>query len=207
VPRRVIVLGPNHSGSGGAVAVAPHRSWSTPIGPQPIDLELAERLIAAFPAARRDDRAHVREHSIEVQLPFLRRRRPDVVVLPICLAHLGIDDSLALGRAIAELVTELDEPVGIVASSDMSHYQPDDEARRLDHMAIEPILARDPETLYDTVHRHHITMCGVVPATVALTAGNALGATDAHLVAYATSGDVNGNYDQVVGYAGVCVHA
>jgi len=206
LPRRVIVLGPNHSGTGDAVAVAPHRDWSTPIGPQPVDTELAERLIAAFPAARYDDRAHVREHSIEVQLPFLRRRRPDVVVLPICLAHLRLDDSLALGRAIAEVIAEVDEPVGIVASSDMSHYQPDDEARRLDHMAIEPTLARDPETLYDTVHRHHITMCGVVPATVALTAANALGATDAHLVAYATSGDVNGNYDQVVGYAGVCVH-
>ncbi len=207
LPRRVIVLGPNHRGSGDPVAVAPHRSWSTPIGPQPIDTELAERLIGAFPAARYDQRAHGREHSIEVQLPFLRRRRSDVVVLPICLAHLSLDDSLALGRAIAEVIAGLDEPVGIVASSDMSHYQPDDEARHLDHMAIEPALKRDPEGLYETVHRNQITMCGVVPATVALTAANALGATGAHLVAYATSGDVNGNYDQVVGYAGVCVHA
>lgn len=206
VPRRVVVLGPNHTGAGEPVAVAPHTSWSTPAGPQIIDSELAERLLDASSHARLDDRAHRREHSIEVQLPFLRRRRPDVVVLPISLAHLTLADCAELGGALAAVIDALDEPVGIVASSDMSHYVSEDTATRLDHMAIEAAVARDPEALYDTVHRHHITMCGVIPATVALAAANTLGATDAHLVAYATSGDVTRDSSSVVGYAGVCVH-
>ena len=207
VPQRVIILGPNHTGIGAAVAVAPHDRWSTPLGEQPLDGELASLIVDRVPAAELDALAHRREHSIEVQLPFLLRRCPDVTVLPICLGRLSFEECLDLGRAIAEIVTELGEPVGIVASSDMSHYLDDDNARRLDHMAIDAALERDPKALYETVRREGITMCGVIPATVALTAANLLGAVDAHLVAYATSGEVSGDYSAVVGYAGVCVHA
>lgn len=206
LPRRVVVLGPNHTGVGAGIAVAPHASWSTPFGDQPVDTELARRLIEKLPDAELDPRAHWREHSIEVQLPFLIRRRPDVTVLPVCLKHLSLAESVELGRVLAELIGELGEPVGIVASSDMSHYVPDEVARSLDHMAIAAALERDPAALYGTVHREGITMCGVVPATVALAAANALGATGAHLVDYATSGDVSGDRGAVVGYAGVCVH-
>jgi AmmeMemoRadiSam system protein B len=206
IPRRVIVLGPNHTGAGAQVAVAPHEGWNTPLGEQPVDTELARLLVDAFPAAELDPRAHVREHSIEVQLPFLMQRREDLEVLPVVLKHLSLDECLDLGHVLAELVGELDEPVGIVASSDMSHFQPDEVTRTLDHMAIDAVLERDPTALFETVHREGITMCGVIPATVALTAANLLGAVDAHLVAYATSGDVSGDYSSVVGYAGVCVH-
>jgi AmmeMemoRadiSam system protein B len=206
VPAKVVILGPNHSGSGAAVAVAPHESWATPLGARPVDRELAEGLVDAYPKASFDEQAHWREHSIEVQLPFLMRRRPDVRVLPVCLKHLGLDDCAELGDALARVIDRLGEPVGIVASSDMSHYQPDDVARSLDHRAIEAILDRDPAALFETVHREAISMCGVIPATVALTAANELGAVDAHLVAYATSGDVSGDYTAVVGYAGVCIH-
>lgn len=207
VPRRVIILGPNHTGTGARVAVAPHEGWSTPLGEQPVDSKLAHRLVEAFPAAEFDSRAHWREHSIEVQLPFLMRRRPDLEIVPVCLKHLNIEECFDLGRIIAELIGASDEPVGIVASSDMSHYQSDEVARTLDHLAIDAAVERDPAALYETVHREGITMCGVVPATVALTAANLLGAVGAHLVAYATSGDVSGDYSAVVGYAGVCVHA
>lgn len=206
VPRRVIVLGPNHTGVGGRVAVAPHEGWDTPLGVQKVDTELAGKLIDSFPAADFDTRAHWREHSIEVQLPFLIRRRPDLEVLPICLGHLSLEGCIDLGRVLAELIGETSEPVGIVASSDMSHYQPDETARTLDHLAIDAALERDPTLLYETVHREGITMCGVIPATVALTAANLLGAVGAHLVAYATSGDVSGDFSAVVGYAGVCIH-
>jgi AmmeMemoRadiSam system protein B len=206
VPRRVVVLGPNHTGSGARVAVAPHRSWSTPLGPQPVDTELAGLLVDAHPAAELDSDAHWREHSIEVQLPFLVRRRPDLVFLPVCLKQLSLDDCLDLGRTLSGIISGLDEPVGIVASSDMSHYKPDDLARTLDHLAIDAVLERDPTALYETVRNEGITMCGVMPATVALAAANLLGAVHAHLVAYATSGDVSGDYSAVVGYAGVCIH-
>jgi AmmeMemoRadiSam system protein B len=206
VPRQVVVLGPNHGGIGEAVAVAPHESWSTPLGPQTVSRDLAEKLVDGFPAATFDSSAHWREHSIEVQLPFLYRRRPDVEILPVCIRHLGLDDCLALGRCLAGIISDTDEPVGIVASSDMSHYQPDDVARTLDHRAIDRALELDPAALFETVHREKISMCGVIPATVALAAANALGAVAAHLVAYATSGDVSGDYNAVVGYAGVCIH-
>lgn len=206
LPRRVVVLGPNHTGSGAEVAVAPHRQWDTPLGPATVDLVFGQRLIERYPGAELDDRAHWREHSIEVQLPFLMNRLPDLQVVPVCLQHLTVTDCLRLGDAIVAVIQELEEPVGIVASSDMTHYQPDSVARQLDHMAIDAALARDPERLYHTVHSEGISMCGVIPATVALAAANRLGATDAHLVAYATSGDISGDYSAVVGYAGICVH-
>ncbi len=207
VPRRVVVMGPNHTGMGADVSVAPHDQWQTPLGPQPVDRELAEELMTRDPEAIGDANAHWREHSVEVQLPFLRRRRPDVSVLPIALKHLSLERCYRLGETLAALADELAEPLGIVASSDMTHYRPDDVARDLDHQAISALLARSPEDLYETVHRVGISMCGVIPATVALVAANLLGAVGAHLVAYSTSGDTSGDYSSVVGYAGVCVHA
>lgn len=206
IPERVIVLGPNHTGVGARVAVAPHRSWETPLGEQLVDRELARCLVEEFPDAEFDPRAHGREHSIEVQLPFLMRRRPDLQVLPVVVKHLGLDECLELGHVIAGLISGFDGSVGIVASSDMSHFQPDEITRTLDHLAIDAALERDPQGLYGTVHKEGISMCGVIPATVALAAANELGAVDAHLVAYATSGDVSGDYSSVVGYAGVCIH-
>ena len=205
VPRRVVVLGPNHTGIGTAVSVAPHSSWRTPMGDQPVDRELARLLVERYPDAVFDAGAHEREHALEVQLPFLIARRPDVEILPVCLAHLSIDACLQLGHALAGLVRELGE-IGIVASSDMSHYLPDKKARELDRLAIDAVVSLSPHTLYETVHGHGITMCGVVPATVALAAASELGATAAHLVAYATSGDVNNDRSAVVGYAGICIH-
>ena len=206
LPRRVIVLGPNHTGVGARVAVAPHQKWRSPIGEQTVDVELAQLLVESFADASFDENAHWREHSLEVQIPFLRARRPDVEFLPICLSHLGLDQCLDLGRALAKLIEGLGEDVGLVASSDMSHYVEDGRARILDRMAIDAALERDPKLLYQTVHREGITMCGVVPATVVIEAANRLGAADAHLVAYATSGDVSGDRSAVVGYAGMCVH-
>jgi len=178
LPRRVIVLGPNHTGVGARVAVAPHKRWRTPLG----------------------------EQAVDVELPFLLTRRPDVKFLPICLSHLGLDQCLDLGRALVQLIEDLGEDVGLVASSDMSHYVEDGRARILDRLAIDAALERNPKSLYQTVHREGITMCGVVPATVVIEAANRLGAAGAHLVAYATSGDVSGDRSAVVGYAGICVH-
>jgi len=206
IPKRVIVLGPNHTGIGEKIAVAPHTGWDTPLGVQPVDTDFARRLVDVYPAAEFDPQAHWREHSLEVQLPFLMRRRPDLLVLPVVVMHLSLDECLEFGHVIAKLISGFDEPVGIVASSDMSHFQPDEIARTLDHLAIDAALERDPEGLYETVRDKGISMCGVIPATVALAAANDLGAVDAHLVAYATSGDVSGDFSSVVGYAGVCIH-
>jgi AmmeMemoRadiSam system protein B len=206
VPRRVVVLGPNHTGAGADVSIAPHQQWATPLGAEDVDLDLADRLLQRFPEASLDERAHSREHSIEVQLPFLHHRRPDIQVLPVCLKHLSAAVCVRLGEALAALIGEVNEPIGIVASSDMTHYEPDSLARARDRTAIDAAISLDPRRLYDTVHAEGITMCGVIPATVALTAANLLGAQGAHLVAYATSGDVTGDTSAVVGYAGICIH-
>jgi AmmeMemoRadiSam system protein B len=207
LPRRIIVLGPNHTGGGVPISVAPEPAWGTPLGDVPIDQDLRRGVLDQVPAARSESGAHRREHSIEVQLPFLKLRRPDLTVLPVVLAHLDLDDCLSLGEALATVVVQSDEPVAIVASSDMTHYEPDAEARERDALAIEAVLSMNPGQLFETVHRHRITMCGVVPATVLLAALRILGAESGHLQAYQTSGDTSGDRSAVVGYAGVCFPA
>jgi AmmeMemoRadiSam system protein B len=177
-----------------------------PLGPVPVDRELAEQLLAAYPDAESEANAHWREHSIEVQLPFLQSRRSDVTFVPVCVKHLSYDECVQLGEAIAGVVADSAEPVGIVVSSDMSHYEPDKVARELDQKAIDAALSLNPQNLYETVISNRISMCGIMPATVALAAAHRLGATAAHLVDYATSGDTSGDRSAVVGYAGICIH-
>ena len=206
LPRRVVIVGPNHTGMGRPVSLAPGGAWSTPLGRERIDTDLASLVREEFPRAELDSGAHRREHSIEVQIPFLQLKRPDLAVLPICLQHLTIDDCLELGRALAKAVERTGEPVGIVASSDMSHYEPDEVAREHDQQAIDAALTLDPVELYRTVHDHRISMCGIIPATVMVECVRHLGATSAHLVGYATSGDASGDRSAVVGYAGICIH-
>jgi MEMO1 family protein len=203
VPARVIVLGPNHTGLGhAAAALWPAGAWRSPLGDVPIDAELAADLAAA-PGVAPDAVAHLREHSLEVHLPFLQRARPDVAVAPLCLSHLGWRACEALGEAVAR--TARARGALIVASSDMSHYLPAKRAEVVDRRALERVLALDPEGLYRVVHAESISMCGIIPATVMLVAARALGARRAELVRWAHSGMVNGDDDRVVGYAGVIV--
>jgi len=204
VPRRVVVMGPNHTGLGAQVSVASHDAWETPLGPCPVDHELAQLLLESSADAELDAQAHWREHSIEVLLPFLQIRQPEVRVLPICLKHLSLSSCVELGECLARVLQTIDEPVGIVASSDMTHHEPDERARERDRMAIDAALSMVPAALYETVHTHGITMCGVVPTTVAMAAAGELGATAARLEAYSTSGDAGGDRSAVVGYAGIC---
>lgn len=202
VPARVVVLGPNHTGMGVAVALWPGGAWRLPTGAVPVDAALTAAL-AASPLVAADAEAHLLEHSLEVQVPFLSRARPDVAIAALCLGHLRLADCLALGRHLAKVVSATDALV--VASSDMSHYVPAEVARELDHHAIARILALDPEGLYEVVHREEISMCGIIPATVMLAAARELGATRAELVRYGNSGEVSGDRRHVVGYAGVLV--
>ena len=202
VPPRVIVLGPNHTGLGRAVALWPAEGgWRTPLGTVPISAALTADLLAATRSSTGP--RHLREHSLEVQLPFLQRARPGVEIAALCLGPLGVDECEAVGRTVASAARA--HGALVVASSDMSHYIPAASARALDQLAIDRILALDPEGLHRTVRREGITMCGVVPATVMLFAARALGASGAELVRYGHSGEVNGDTRQVVGYAGLVV--
>jgi MEMO1 family protein len=205
IPQRCIVLGPNHTGMGHPLAIMSDGAWQTPLGEVPIDAALAAALQTRFPALQEDSSAHRAEHAIEVELPLLQVRQPQLRFVPIALRTGRLDILEAFGKAIAEVVSEQDEPILIVASSDMNHYESDVITRTKDYQAIERILRLDPLGLYDVVIEQHIGMCGIEPAVTMLTAARELGAKSAELVKYATSGDVSGDRDMVVGYAGVVV--
>lgn len=208
LPRRMIILCPNHYGIGQRLAILSDGAWHTPLGDAQLDSELAEQLKRACPLLREDLEAHSAEHSLEVQLPFLQRRAGDFRFVPIALGTDRFDALADLGRAMAAVVKASatpEDPVLVVASSDMNHYESDAVTRVKDRKAINRILALDPRGLHDTVRSERISMCGYGPATAMLTAALALGATRAELVRYATSGDVSGDYERVVGYAGILV--
>ena len=205
VPRRCLVLCPNHTGKGRPLAIMCTGAWDTPLGPVPIDASLAAALVRRFPLLTEDAEAHRSEHAIEVQLPFLQRRSPQFTFVPIALGTGQFDVLQHLGNAVADVLQEQGEPVLIVASSDMNHYENDRITREKDHKAIEQMLAMDARGLFDVVKKEAISMCGFGPAVVMLTAAKQLGARSAELVKYATSGDVSGDREMVVGYAGVVV--
>jgi AmmeMemoRadiSam system protein B len=205
VPRRCIVLCPNHTGVGRALAIMSEGAWQTPLGDVPLDAELAGALKTRFPALQEDSAAHRAEHAAEVELPFLLLRQPELSFVPIALGTGQFETLEQLGKALADVIAAQSDPVLIVASSDMNHYESDAVTRVKDHRAIERILTMDPRGLFDVVTQQHISMCGFGPAVAMLTAARQLGAKSAELVKYATSGDVSGDRDMVVGYAGVVV--
>jgi AmmeMemoRadiSam system protein B len=205
VPTRCIVLCPNHTGQGGPLAMMSEGAWQTPLGDVPLDSELGAALKQRFPALQEDSAAHRVEHAAEVELPFLLLRQPHLSFVPIALGTGQFEILEQLGTALADVIAAQSEPVLIVASSDMNHYESDSVTRVKDHRAIERILTLDPRGLFDVVTQQNISMCGFGPAVAMLTAARQLGARSAELVKYATSGDVSGDRNMVVGYAGVVV--
>jgi AmmeMemoRadiSam system protein B len=205
VPQRCIVMCPNHTGMGRPLAIMSEGAWATPLGDVRIDTELASALKQRFAPLQEDSAAHRAEHAVEVELPFLQVLQPDLTFVPIALGTGHFDVLEELGKALADVISHQTDPVLIVASSDMNHYESDATTRIKDHHAIERILTLDPRGLYDVVTEQNITMCGFGPAVAMLTAARLLGAKSAELVKYATSGDVSGDRDRVVGYAGVVV--
>jgi hypothetical protein len=201
----VLLLGPNHTGRGERFALWPDGTWIMPGGSLPIDVGLAQALLDADPSIKADTSAHTGEHSIEVILPFLHRLNPATTIVPICISSPTLETLEQVGEAMGRALDAFDAPVSIVVSSDMSHYISNEDARKMDGMALEPMMTLEPAVLYDTVRSRHISMCGVLPMTTGLFAAKTMGATHAELVAYATSGEVSGDFEQVVGYAGVLV--
>lgn len=203
IPKRVIILGPRHRPGGANFAINPEGAWETPLGRAAIDSELARALMAACPLLVEDEVAHRREHSLEVQLPFLQVLSKEFQFVPIAIGTLNFDELEELGHAVAAVISKSAEPVLIVASSDMNHYESEEITHVKDHRAIDQLLALNPRGLHETVRREGITMCGCGPAVSALAAALDLGGTHAELVRYASSADVLGDRDDVVGYAGM----
>jgi len=196
-PRSAVIIGPNHTGIGSAVAMMNRGAWETPLGRVEIDGELADAISGASDI---DDSAHRREHSIEVQLPFLQYIYGlDLKLVPICMGFQDIETSAEVGRAVGEAVREIDAV--LVASTDLTHQESQASANRKDRMVIDSILKLDESLLQKNVLAHRISTCGYGPVSAVLVASKALGAGKAELLSYHTSGDVTGDYSAVVGYA------
>ena len=202
-----ILLGPNHTGMGAVFGLATYETWKTPLGDVNLDGELAKKIKDNCPFIEEDVLSHSHEHSIEVQLPFIQATQGTFGIVPICVSHAELRVYVEVGKAIAKSVKELkrEEKVVIVASSDMTHYESVQEARRKDDAAIDAILRLDEKALAKAVAELDISMCGYAPTAIMLAAAKELGATKARLVKYQTSGDVSGDYVSVVGYAGIII--
>jgi MEMO1 family protein len=205
LPKRFVIFCPNHTGVGHPLAIMREGAWRTPLGDVPIDIELADQMMKLFPLLTADATAHRTEHGIEVQLPFLQTLVSDLKFVPIVVGTSRMEVLSALGEIIGKTIAATGERILVIASSDMNHYESDADTRVKDSLAMERIQALDPKRLYDVVHRENISMCGYAPTVSMLTAAKRLGATRAELIKYATSGDLSGDRDTVVGYAGIAV--
>jgi AmmeMemoRadiSam system protein B len=204
-PETFIILSPNHTSLGARASIMASGEWEIPTGTFSIDNALSTRIMEEAPVLSNDTGAHKFEHSIEVQLPFISYFSDTARIVPITFMSATLEECRIIGEGIAGAVRDIGYEVVIVASSDMCHYVPDNVARKLDSLAINEMLNLDPEGLFNTVVQQRISMCGIIPSTIMLYAARALGAAGARLVKYATSGDTSGDYEHVVGYAGILV--
>jgi MEMO1 family protein len=202
---RVILLGVNHQSRGHWAALSPADFWQTPLGTVRIDQEQNHLLQGAVRFLKEDEVAHAREHSIEVQLPFLQRALGEFSLIPISLAHISIEECVELGTAVADVLRNNRQAATrtvMIASSDLSHYLSPKETAELDGIALDQVLALNPRGLIAAAKRENITMCGLLPAAVLLFAANLLGVKQASLLKHCHSGDVT-PMRKVVGYASV----
>jgi AmmeMemoRadiSam system protein B len=199
-PDVVVLFGPNHTGSGSALAVMREGIWRTPLGDVEIDTATVDSILHASSIIDVDDSAHSFEHSIEVQLPFLQFLYGSTFkFVPICFLMQDLQSSREVGSAVAKALAGKNAVV--IASTDMTHYEPQRMAEKKDNAAIEAMLKLDEEGLYSTIEAQRMSMCGYGPVIAAITAAKALGAKKAELLCYKTSGDIVGDYSAVVGYA------
>lgn len=201
-----IILGTNHTGYGQPFGLDSDRTWKTPLGEIEIDKKLAEYLLKKSKYIKKDSESHSYEHSIEVQLPFLQYLSKKFNFIPISIAAAQKEIYASIGKELAEAITKLKKDVTIIASSDMTHYEPQDSAKKKDMMAIEKILALDPRGFLDTIEDYGISACGFAPIAVMMEAVIKLGAKKAKLISYATSGDISGDLSAAVGYAGIAIY-
>ena len=199
-PDVVVIFGPNHTGRGSALALMNEGVWRTPLGDVEIDTLTAKQIVDESRIVDVDDSAHTFEHSIEVQLPFLQYLYGSTFkFVPICFLMQDLESSREVGRAVAKALSGKNSL--IIASTDMTHYEPHEQAQRKDKMAIDAVAKMDEELYYSTVKSQNISTCGYGPTVAVLTAAKLLGAKRAQLLCYKTSGDVISDFSSVVGYA------
>ena len=205
IPDTIILLGPNHTGAGEQVSIMAEGTWQMPQGKIEIDHELADAICRISAIAKKDNKAHQKEHSIETQLPFLQFYRDNFKIIPICMMRLGLEQCKELCHAIVTAIEQTGRSILIVASSDMTHYETHENATKKDKGAINQILNLDARGLFNEVRDKNISMCGVNPAVIMMMCACKIGAKEAFLAKYMTSGEISGDMDHVVGYAGIIV--
>lgn len=205
IPSKIFILSPNHTGIGAYVSINQKGEWKTPLGKAEIDEKLATLFMQNHSLAEEDSLAHEQEHSLEVQIPFLQILKKDFQFVPLTVQHLSLEKCVEMGEALAQTIIESNEKALIIASTDMNHYESQEITLKKDQIAINSILEFNPEKLYQTVHQNDVTMCGIIPTTIVLIAAKKLGAKKAELIRHATSGEVSGDYEKVVGYASFVV--
>jgi len=204
IPETVLLIGPNHTGQGAPASLSTD-TWSTPLGKVPVNTDLAELITHEGKVVVVDEEAHTYEHSLEVQLPFLQKLQQNLSIVPLTLGHLSYDTCEEIAELLYRSIVEYGEKILIVASTDMSHYESRPVAEVKDRLALNAIMAMDPQTLYSTVHKNKISMCGVIAVVITLLICQKMGAKKPRLLDYMDSGSISGDTDQVVGYAGVII--
>lgn len=200
-----VILGPNHTGIGSPFAIVTSGHWQMPMGDVEIDTDLAKAILKNSRYIKEDPSAHVYEHSIEVQLPFLQFVKSDFKFVPIIISSSDLETFRKIGKELADAIKRSNKEIVIIASSDMTHYESHESAKNKDKRAIDAILKLDEEKLMNEIQKWDITMCGFAPTIVMLSALKSLGAKKAELIDYKTSGDTSGDYSSVVGYAGILI--
>jgi AmmeMemoRadiSam system protein B len=201
-PDTMVILGPNHTGYGSGLALMNEGVWRTPLGDVEVDGETANRIVRETRLVDVDDLAHRFEHSIEVQLPFLQYLYgSEFKLVPICFQLQDLQSAVEVGRALVEVLAN--KNAVIIASSDMTHYEPQGNAETKDLDALKAVEAMNEKLFYSTIEKRHVTACGYGPIATVIVAAKGLGATEAKLLCYKSSGDVTGDYSSVVGYAAV----
>jgi len=202
-PNLVVIFGPNHTGYGSALAVMNEGVWRTPLGDVEVDGETANQIVHESRLIDVDDSAHRFEHSIEVQLPFLQYLYgSEFKMIPICFSMQDLPSAIEVGEAVAKALAG--KNAVIIASSDMTHYEPQERAAKKDRLALEAVEAMDEARFCSIIETQRVSACGYGPIIALVTAAKILGAKEAKLLCYKTSGDVTGDYSSVVGYAAVC---
>jgi len=194
-----VIVGPNHTGYGHPVSLWAGVGWNTPLGEVEINKELAQRLLGEV--IKVDEIAHIHEHSIEVQLPWLQHLYKKVKIVPISMLAQDIETARTVGKAISQAGDNLI----IIASSDFTHYEPYSVAMEKDGSVIEAIVALDEKELYERCKNLNCTMCGYGPVASAIVAAKEMKAKRATLLKYATSGDTSGDFSKVVGYSSIVI--
>lgn len=206
--KRIILLGPNHTGYGEPFSIMTEGAWKTPLGEVKIDSKLAKALLSKSRYLKQDSLAHSYEHSLEVELPILQYFSAEFEIIPIILSSDDLNSLKEIGTEIATVIKEegMADSTLIVASSDMTHYEPQKQAETKDKKAIEAILGLNPEELTKQVRTLRISMCGYAPVAAMLEAAKSLGAKNATLIKYETSAQATGDTQSVVGYAGIVIY-